>query len=105
MFQTRPHGKNSIWIIYGGTRKITVCYSIFYVVAAKITVHTVKCTGTHRNFSSATMNYPSAIFLSWSVEPIRWELGKMRRNRVDLDIKNVSCNPSDVEVLKQGPTL
>ena len=25
----------------------------------KITVHAVKCTGTHRNFSSATMNYPS----------------------------------------------
>ena len=27
----------------------------------KITVHTVKCTGTHRNFSSATMNYSNAV--------------------------------------------
>ena len=33
--------------------------SIFYGVAAKITVHTVKCTGTRRNFLSATMSYPS----------------------------------------------
>ena len=48
--------------------KITVHSSNFYinlifnVPAAKITIHTVKCTGTHRNFSSATMNYPSAVF-------------------------------------------
>ena len=33
---------------------------IFTVSVAKIIVHTVKCTGTHRNFPSATMNYPSA---------------------------------------------
>ena len=31
-------------------------------MAAKITVHTVKCTGTHCNSSSATMNYPNAAF-------------------------------------------
>ena len=41
------------------TRKITVCSSTFYGVAAKITVHTVKFTGTHFNFSSATMNHPN----------------------------------------------
>ena len=42
---------------------------LFTELAAKITVHTVKCTVTHRNFSSATMNYssvtmnyPSAVF-------------------------------------------
>ena len=51
--------KNRIWIIHGGTRNITVCSSIFYGVAAKIPVHTVKCTGTRCNFSSATMNYPN----------------------------------------------
>ena len=34
----------------------------FTVLAAKITVQTVKCTGTHRNFFSVTVNYPSAIF-------------------------------------------
>ena len=56
------HEKNGNLIIHGDTRKITVCFSIFYGVAAKITVHTVKYTGTHRNFSSATMNYPSAVF-------------------------------------------
>ena len=27
-----------------------------------ITVHIVKYTGTNRNFSNATMNYPSAVF-------------------------------------------
>ena len=75
------HAKNGIWIIHSGTRKITLCSSTFYgvnsniihggsrkvtmcsntfyVVAAKITVDTVKCTGTHCNFSSATMNYPN----------------------------------------------
>ena len=34
----RVHAKNGIWIIRGGTRKITVCSSTFYGVAAKITV-------------------------------------------------------------------
>ena len=53
------HEKNGIWMLQGGTRKITVCSSTFYGVAAKITVHTVKCNGTHCNFSSATLNYPS----------------------------------------------
>ena len=28
---------------------------------AKITVHTVKCTGAYRNFSSATSNYSNAV--------------------------------------------
>ena len=63
------HAKNGIciihddiWIIHGGTKKIRVCSSTFYDVAAKITVHTVKCTGTHCNFSNATMNYPNAVF-------------------------------------------
>ena len=49
-------------MIHGGTRKITVYSSTFYGVAAKTTVHTLKCTGTHCNFSSATMNYPNAVF-------------------------------------------
>ena len=35
---------------------------IFTLSLAKITVNTTKCTGTHRNFSSATMNYPNAFF-------------------------------------------
>ena len=39
--------------------KIIVCFSTFYGVAVKITVDIVKCTGTHCNFSSATMNYPN----------------------------------------------
>ena len=30
---------------------------IFTVSVTRITVHTVKCTGPHHNFSSATMNY------------------------------------------------
>ena len=55
------HAKNGIWIIHGGTRKITVCSSTFHEVATKITVHTVKCTGTYCNFSSATMNYPNTV--------------------------------------------
>ena len=50
---------HNIWIIYGDTRKITVCSSTFYGVAVKITVHTVKCTGTHCNFSSIAINYPN----------------------------------------------
>ena len=29
---------------------------------AKITVHTIKCTGAHRNFLSATNNYLNAVF-------------------------------------------
>ena len=32
---------------------------IFAADTVKITVHNVKCTGRHRNFSSATMNFPS----------------------------------------------
>ena len=48
--------------------KITVHSSNFYinviftVSIAEITVHSVKCTGTHRNFSSATANYPNIVF-------------------------------------------
>ena len=48
--------------------KITVHSSYFYinvvftVSVARIIVHTIKCPGTHRNFSSATMNYPNAVF-------------------------------------------
>ena len=45
------------------------CIPVHFTVAAKITVHTVKCTGTRCNFSSATMNYanvtmnyPNAVF-------------------------------------------
>ena len=64
------HAKNGIRIIHGGTRKITVCSSTFSGVAAKITVHVVKCTVTHCNYFSATMNYPNAVFLrvwlNWS---------------------------------------
>ena len=37
----------------------TVCTVIFFAEIVKITVHTVKCFGTHRNFSNATMNSPS----------------------------------------------
>ena len=44
--------KNGIWLITGGTRKITVCSSTFYGVNSnfyddivQITVHTGKCTG------------------------------------------------------------
>ena len=40
----------------------TVSTVIFTLSAAKTTVHTVKCTGTHLNFSRAIMNYPSAVF-------------------------------------------
>ena len=36
------HAKNSIWIIHGSTRKITVCSSTFYGVAVKIPVY--RCT-------------------------------------------------------------
>ena len=35
--------------------------AIFTVLAAKITAHIVKCTETQRNFSSTTINYPSAV--------------------------------------------
>ena len=35
--------------------------SNFYCIGRKMTVHTVKFTGTLRNFSSATMNYPNVI--------------------------------------------
>ena len=48
-----------IFTVYSSNFYINV---IFTVSAAKITVYIVKCTGTHRNFSSATMNYPNAIF-------------------------------------------
>ena len=40
----------------------TVRTLIVTVPAANITVYTRKCTETHRNFSSVTMNYPSAVF-------------------------------------------
>ena len=67
------HGKNGTWIIHGGTRKIR----IFNVMAVKITVHTLKCAGTHRNFSSATMNYTNAVF---SMQNIRtWENHQNRK--------------------------
>ena len=65
------HGKNGTWLIHGdtwiihdGTKKITVRSSADTV---KITVHTVKCTKRHRNFSSATMKYPSAVFSVYNV--------------------------------------
>ena len=57
-FTQNTHAKNGIWIIHGGTRKITVCSGTFYGVAAKITVHTVKCTATHCNFSSVMTMAP-----------------------------------------------
>ena len=41
----------------------TVWTVIFTLSVAKITVHTVKCTGAHRNFLSATSNYSNAVFL------------------------------------------
>ena len=63
------HSKNGIWIIHGnisiiqgGNRKITVCSSTLFGVNSTFCCHTVKCTGTHRNFSSATMNYQNAVF-------------------------------------------
>ena len=40
----------------------TVWTVIFAAATVKITVHTVKCTETHRNISSAIINYPSAVF-------------------------------------------
>ena len=58
-----PHAKNAIWIIYGDTRKITVCSSTFYGVNSTFCFLTIKCTGTHCNVSSGTMNYPNAVFL------------------------------------------
>ena len=51
--------------ITGGTRKITapvhfmVWTVIFAIDIIKITVHTVKFTEAHCNFSSAIMNYPN----------------------------------------------
>ena len=63
------HAKNGIWkihgdiwIIHGGTRIITVCSSKFYGVNSNFCCHAVTCTGTHCNFSSATLNYPNAVF-------------------------------------------
>ena len=56
------HAKNGIWIIHGGTRKITVCSSKFYGVNSNFCCHTVKSTGTYCNFSSTTMNYTTAVF-------------------------------------------
>ena len=35
---------------------------IFTVSVSRITVHTVKCTGTHRNFSTANVNDPNAVY-------------------------------------------
>ena len=52
--KNRLHAKNSIWIIHGGTRRITVCSSGVN--------NNFSCTGTHCNFSSAVMNYPNAPF-------------------------------------------
>ena len=63
--QTGPftlHAKNGIWIIHGGTRKITVCSSTFYGVNSNFFCHTVKFAGMHCNFCSATMNYPNTFF-------------------------------------------
>ena len=46
----------------GSTPKITVWTVIFATDTVKITVHTVKCTGAHRHFSSVTSNYSNAVF-------------------------------------------
>ena len=58
--------QKGIWIIHRGTRKIIVYYSTFYGVKSNFRCHTVKCTGAHCNFSSATMNYPNAVFCVYS---------------------------------------
>ena len=39
---------------------------IFTVSIEIIIVHTAKCSGTHRNFSSAAMNCPNFIFCVWN---------------------------------------
>ena len=59
-------------------RHFTVSTVISTVSAVKITVHTVQCTGTHRNFSSATMSYLSTVF-SCTVNKNNGELIKYSR--------------------------
>ena len=50
------HGKNGIWIIHGGSGKITVCSSTFYGVNSNFSCrHSknyiyIKITGTNSNF-------------------------------------------------------
>ena len=44
------------------TANFTVLKVFFIMPAEKTTFHTAKCTGTDRNFSSATINYLSAVF-------------------------------------------
>ena len=82
------HAKNGIriitgdvWITTRGTREklrcapvhFTVWTIIFTVSVAKITIHTIKCTGAHRNFSSSTSknshvtsNYSNTVFCMYA---------------------------------------
>ena len=46
---------------------LTVWTVVFAADRVKITVDTVKCTGTYRNFFSATINYPSAAFSMYNI--------------------------------------
>ena len=81
--------------------KITVHSSNFYinviftVSAAQMTVHTIKCTGTHRKFSSATMNYPDFLFSVWlhgrCVAPA---LTKVKLHRCRLVLGWVTAQPT-----------
>ena len=62
-----PHAKNGIWTTTGGTRKITVFSSTFYGVNSNFyAVHSVKCTGGYRNFSSATSQHQSPVTSNYS---------------------------------------
>ena len=51
------HARNGIWIITGGTRKITVYFSTFYGVNSNSCNQHRENYCSHRNFSSATSNY------------------------------------------------
>ena len=61
--------------IHGGSRKIKVCSSTFYGVNSNFYCGGSKNyyshrTRTHRNFSSATMNYLSAVFFVYGLKII-----------------------------------
>ena len=62
---------NKLWYV---PLHFTVWTVIFTVLVTKITVYTMKCPGTHRNFSIATMKYPSAVFSVYEVHYSRWPI-------------------------------
>ena len=79
-----------IWIIHGGTRKITMCSSTFYGVTSNFCCHTVKCTVTHCNFSSATMNYSNAVFCVFVKKKCLVDRGKKASNCISIISNDVS---------------